>query len=441
MSGMRPEPRTAVMILVDALWEDQSGTVQTTRGRMENKSPGGACIRIKTPIGVGSRLRIQSHREEFTGSAKYCRMEGKDYIVGIQRDRMMSPFPVRTAPVASLPQKGVARSEPAAPAGKIESAAIRDGSKPSELREDVRKAESVPIVASVPFAYSTTATAPHGVEQEAILREAPRIPKPQEFGAIREKKLETKQAPEKEETGKERKHMKHKWFETGQKVDPPTGPNGSGPGNGSSSNMGQPANRAPDSTAAAEMNSLEPDGVTAADILTELSSMEDIYRAAGIMNPRRGYSVNKVVEMLRSEHMRGLSKEMRRAAVLMALDAAGISIDEIMQDAKVRQDAIDSYEVNQRKQFEGLWARKAQDNAQIQAELERVKARYMERLRRNLDGVAREKETFASWVAMKQQESQSMAEAVELCRKPSGAEAAHDSLPEVGTVDAGSKPA
>ena len=57
----------------------------------------------------------------------------------------------------------------------------------------------------------------------------------------------------------------------------------------------------------------------------ELLSMEDIYRAAGIVGPRRGYSINKVVEMLRSEHIRGLSKEMKRALVLMALDAAGVS--------------------------------------------------------------------------------------------------------------------
>ena len=51
------------------------------------------------------------------------------------------------------------------------------------------------------------------------------------------------------------------------------------------------------------------------------------------MTPRRGYSINKVVEMLYSDHIRGLSKEMRRASVLMALDAAGVSIEEVLRDA------------------------------------------------------------------------------------------------------------
>src|SRR5438445_576424 len=83
---------------------------------------------------------------------------------------------------------------------------------------------------------------------------------------------------------------------------------------------------------------------------------------------------HKVVEMLRSEHLRGASRELRRAAVLMALDAAGVTADEVLQDAKVRQEAIDAYATEQRKHAEMQWSRKAEENIQIQAELELVKA-------------------------------------------------------------------
>jgi hypothetical protein len=85
------EPRAAVMILVEASWKDQSGAVQAVPARMENKSAGGACIRVKTPIGVGSMLKVQGHREQFSGIAKYCRGEGKEYLVGIQRNTSKSP--------------------------------------------------------------------------------------------------------------------------------------------------------------------------------------------------------------------------------------------------------------------------------------------------------------------------------------------------------------
>ena len=36
--------RTPVMIMVEASWQDQSGTVQKVRARIENKSPGGARV-------------------------------------------------------------------------------------------------------------------------------------------------------------------------------------------------------------------------------------------------------------------------------------------------------------------------------------------------------------------------------------------------------------
>jgi len=150
----------------------------------------------------------------------------------------------------------------------------------------------------------------------------------------------------------------------------------------------------------------------------ELVAMEDIYRAAGIMMPRKGYSIKKVVEMLNSEHIRGLSKDMKRVALLMALDAAGVSIAEVLQDAKTRQQALDTHEAEQKKRAEAEWTRKVEENAQIEAELERIKAHHMARIARNLDAIAREKAVFNEWLAQKQQESQSMAEAADLCLKP-----------------------
>jgi len=156
----------------------------------------------------------------------------------------------------------------------------------------------------------------------------------------------------------------------------------------------------------------------------ELLSMADIYQTAGIRGPRKGYSINKVVEMLRSEHLRGLSKEMKRASILVALDAAGISVDEAVEDATARVEAIDSYEASQRKQFEAHLVRRAEENQQIMAELERSKATYADRLRRNLEGVAREKATFGSWLTLKQQEAANIAEALDLCTKPVAAESA-----------------
>ncbi len=421
------ELRTLVMTLVEASWEDPGGTLQTVPARMEDKSAGGACIRVKTPIVVGSNLKIQWRLEHFSGTVRYCRAEGMEYLVGIQRDTTKSPIPNRHGPGDVPPRKSVRSSDPPVSTVKAQSLPERPESKPNEVptveQKTVEKqVESAPIVR---IASSTTPARRVGHEivgHEIDNRDSPRS-RPRYFDPLRRAELrtelQTKQPPKQE--GKERKPMQYKWLELPWRRKP-EGPSVSGPGNGQASSNGnsngnnekenlmphltQPTQKAPVRSAR-----------EVPDFQVDLSPMEDIYRAAGIMNPRRGYSINKVVDMLYSEHIRELSKEMKRAAVLMALDAAGIPIDQVQKDAKARQDALDSHEAEQRKQVEAEWARKAEEIIQIQAELESIKAHYTARISRNMEGVAREKATFASWLTLKQQECQSMAEAVALCLK------------------------
>jgi hypothetical protein len=148
-----------------------------------------------------------------------------------------------------------------------------------------------------------------------------------------------------------------------------------------------------------------------------LLSYDDIYHAAGILSPRTGYGVHKVVEMLDSDRIRDLSKDIKRASVLMALDAAGTSADDLLQDATHRQQALNSYEAGQQKQLEEFEARKAQENAKIQAEMEKVTAHYAERIQQNDDQVLREKEALRNWQMAKQHENQRISAVIELCSK------------------------
>src|SRR5579872_4595785 len=90
MGTAMPEARTLVMILVEASWEDQRGIMQSTRARMEDKSAGGACIRFKVPFATGARLKIEWRFDRFWGVVKYCRSDGREYLVGVQRERSQS---------------------------------------------------------------------------------------------------------------------------------------------------------------------------------------------------------------------------------------------------------------------------------------------------------------------------------------------------------------
>jgi lambda repressor-like predicted transcriptional regulator len=244
------------------------------------------------------------------------------------------------------------------------------------------------------------------------------------------------------QAGKEEKPMRSKWLEMPWRKNPEdpsmSGPEGAEPSDGNStsnsekenfmSDLSQPMPKSP-VRSAREVPTFQAD----------LSPMEDIYRSVGIMNPPRGYSVTKVVEMLNSEHIRDLPKDMKRAAVLMALDAAGTSLEQLQKDARARQDALDAHEAQQRKQVEAEWARKAEEIVQIQAEMDSIKAHYTGRISRNLDGVARQRATFAEWVSSKQQECQGMAEAIELCSKSPASAPASSPSPEVSLMKANAK--
>lgn len=121
--------------------------------------------------------------------------------------------------------------------------------------------------------------------------------------------------------------------------------------------------------------------------------------------------------MLNSDRIRELSKDIKRASVLIALDAAGSSPDDLLKDATHRQQALNSYEAGQQKQLEEFEARKAQENTKIHAEMERVTAHYADRIQQNLNEVAREKDALRNWQMAKQLESQRISEVIELCAK------------------------
>ena len=160
----------------------------------------------------------------------------------------------------------------------------------------------------------------------------------------------------------------------------------------------------------------------------ELQSFEEIYAAAGIRSPKLGYSIMKVIHMLESEHIRELSKETKRASILMALDAAGVPVDEVLQDAMLRQHALNSYETAQRKRVEEYEVRKNQENQAIQAEMDRVMAQYLARINATLDEIVREKDALRKWQMHKEQEAQRIAEGVSLCVKHSGSHPSTDAM-------------
>ena len=142
------------------------------------------------------------------------------------------------------------------------------------------------------------------------------------------------------------------------------------------------------------------------------TSFQEIYDAAEIHPPPHGFSILKVAEMLRSEHIRNLPRDVKRSSVLVALEAAGAPLQEVIEDAVRRDRALDTFERVQEKSVTDLEAAKSKENQQIQAEMDRVVADYKTRIQANSDTVAKEKERFFAWRLKKQEEEQKISDAV-----------------------------
>ena len=412
------ELRTAVMIRVEASWEESGGGLRTIVARMEDRSLSGACIRTGIPIHVGTRVRVHWRFDQFSGVSKYCRMDGFEYVIGLlrEKDQALTALPTQIIQTGPEVRPAISAVKPSALADPGQS---KRESLPM-LKEDIAERVS-PIPAEVkrgtgrqgseladgPLLRGMIAQSGRGVYGGGRLR----VARPAESEA-RQRIARTRQVLDGRQVRREKKSMAHKWLELSpwrnkENAEASVGEKGDGKANDAVGGAVPQRKNSPPEQARETMPNPE----------AELLPLEDIYRAAGIMNPPRGYGIRKVVDMLQSPHLQGLSAEMKRAAVMMALEVAGVPLEQLQADAKVRQEALDRYEAEQTKQMQAEWARKEEENLQIEADLVRTKAHYMARISRNLEGMALEKSTFEKWLAMKKREAESISEAVGLCVK------------------------
>jgi hypothetical protein len=146
--------------------------------------------------------------------------------------------------------------------------------------------------------------------------------------------------------------------------------------------------------------------------ISDPTSFDEIYKAAEIADPPQGYSILKVAHMLESEHIRNLPSDVKKSSVLVALDAAGADIKDVIQDAVRRDRALDTYERVQQRAVEELEAKKGKENSDLQAQIDKYLTEQRAKIQANNDEVAREKERFTGWRLKKQQEEKKIAEAV-----------------------------
>jgi len=117
-----------MMAVVEVSWEDQFGTRHTSSAKLEDTSPSGACLRVKVPVAIGSAMKVSSYRERFSGTARYCRTDRRDFVVGVQKDKNVNRF-LTDVVAPNLP--------PSVPARNVPAEAVREEVQ-EEVHEEVR---------------------------------------------------------------------------------------------------------------------------------------------------------------------------------------------------------------------------------------------------------------------------------------------------------------
>jgi chromosome segregation ATPase len=99
-------------------------------------------------------------------------------------------------------------------------------------------------------------------------------------------------------------------------------------------------------------------------VAADVQDFAAVYKEAGITLPPHGYGVDRVAEMLQGKRLATLSREVRATAVLAALEAARVDVQDVIEDGIRRDKALDAFEAaKERELVEG----KASSESRVQS--------------------------------------------------------------------------
>lgn len=149
-----------------------------------------------------------------------------------------------------------------------------------------------------------------------------------------------------------------------------------------------------------------PKRVTRSEVSADVADFGAVYEEAGIELPLHGYGIDKVAEMLDSKRLATLQREVKATAVLAALEAASVPIHDVIQDAVLRDKALDAFEAAKGREVQELQTKSSARIEAIKNEIEsflKEKNAEMEGLKQAKDAADR---SFQALVARKRKEEQ-----------------------------------
>jgi hypothetical protein len=116
----------------------------------------------------------------------------------------------------------------------------------------------------------------------------------------------------------------------------------------------------------------EPAPAPSSAVPASVDDFGAVYQEAGIELPLHGYGVDKVAEMLESKRLASLSPEVKATAVMAALEAAQVPLRDVIQDAVLRDNALDAFQAAKEKEVQELRAKNEARIESLKGEMEEL---------------------------------------------------------------------
>ena len=126
-----------------------------------------------------------------------------------------------------------------------------------------------------------------------------------------------------------------------------------------------------------------------------LIPFDEVFKAAGIVPPASGWSVEKLCEFLDSETTRGMDRAQKQRDLVQQLAAENVDAADVIRDAVSRDQALDAFADSIRKKRQHWVSQKRQEIQEIEKQ------------------IAQEDKEWKEWSRKKRQREQEMARAVE----------------------------
>jgi|SRR5579864_5025172 len=165
-------------------------------------------------------------------------------------------------------------------------------------------------------------------------------------------------------------------------------------------------------------------------VTTKLPSFDDIYRKSPCKSATTTaeYTILKVADMVNSEDLHGLSPAARHSALMMALKAAGVAVEDMLQDAVQRQRVLNESEEAQLRRLQEFETLKLRENERLANEMETISSQYRTRIAAGVEEIEREREGFRDWQERKAREQRRIAEAAAACVSDDAASSSNASV-------------